>query len=46
MTLEFTYDAPEAAPLDEQRRAEARSELSRWLAGNHSNNNPFRAMHA
>ncbi len=46
MTLEFTYDAPEAAPLDEQRRAEARSELSRWLAGDHSNNNPFRAMHA
>lgn len=46
MILEFTYDAPEAAPLDTQRRAEARSELSRWLAGNHSNNNPFRALHA
>ncbi len=46
MILEFTYDAPEAAPLDAQRRAEARSELSRWLAGNHSNNNPFRALHA
>ena len=46
MILEFTYDAPEAEPLDAQRRAEARSELSRWLAGNHSNNNPFRALHA
>ena len=46
MTLEFTYDAPEAAPLDAQRRAEAHAELSRWLAGNHTNNNPFRAMHA
>ena len=45
MMLEFTYDAPEAAPLDTQRRAEAHGELSRWLAGNHENNNPFRAMH-
>lgn len=43
MILEFTYDAPEAAPLDAKRRAAARSELDRWLAGNHDNNNPFRA---
>ena len=43
MILEFTCDAPQAAPLDGQRRAEARQELKRWLAGNHANNNPFRA---
>lgn len=44
MILEFTYDAPEAAPLDAERRASARSELDRWLAGNHENNNPFRML--
>lgn len=43
MTLEFTCDEPAAAPLDAQRRASARAELARWLAGNHTNNNPFRA---
>jgi glyoxylase I family protein len=43
MTLEFTYDTPAAAPLDAQRRASAHAELKRWLAGDHHNNNPFRA---
>lgn len=46
MILEFTHDDPRAAPLDEGRRAAAHSELARWLAGQHHNNNPFRAEEA
>lgn len=43
MVLEFTYDAPEALEGDAERRATAHAELSRWLAGDHRNNNMFRA---
>ncbi len=43
MILEFTYDAPQAEPLDAGRRASAHADLKRWLAGDHRNNNPFRA---
>ncbi|MGY6638353.1 MAG: VOC family protein [Erythrobacter sp.] len=46
MILEFTHDDPRAAPLDAERRASAHSELARWLAGDHRNNNPFRAEEA
>lgn len=46
MILEFTYDDPRAEPLDEERRATAHAELKRWLAGQHHNNNPFRAEEA
>ncbi|MFN3288572.1 MAG: hypothetical protein ACK40H_08990 [Sphingomonadaceae bacterium] len=48
MILEFTHDTPEAmAPdVDARRRAEARAELARWLAGDHRNNNPFRHAEA
>ncbi len=46
MILEFTYDDPRAAPLDAQRRESAHGELKRWLAGDHRNNNPFRAEEA
>jgi catechol 2,3-dioxygenase-like lactoylglutathione lyase family enzyme len=44
MILEFTLDTPEAlAPdVDAERRANARAELARWLAGDHHNNNPYR----
>lgn len=43
MILEFTYDAPAALEGDAERRATAHAELRRWLAGDHSNNNQFRA---
>jgi catechol 2,3-dioxygenase-like lactoylglutathione lyase family enzyme len=42
MILEFTYDTPSAADGDAERRATARAELARWLAGDHKNNNPYR----
>ncbi|HJV40701.1 VOC family protein [Caulobacter sp.] len=43
MILEFTHDAPEAEELNRQRRTDAHSELKRWLAGDHRNNNVFRS---
>jgi len=46
MILEFTHDDPRAEPLDAERRASAHAELKRWLAGDHHNNNPFRAAEA
>jgi catechol 2,3-dioxygenase-like lactoylglutathione lyase family enzyme len=42
MILEFTYDTPSAAAGDAERRATAHAELARWLAGDHTNNNPYR----
>jgi catechol 2,3-dioxygenase-like lactoylglutathione lyase family enzyme len=42
MILEFTYDAPAALAGDGERRANAKAELKRWLAGDHRNNNQFR----
>lgn len=44
MILEFTHDTPEALDpkVDAERRAKARAELARWLAGDHRNNNPYR----
>jgi glyoxylase I family protein len=40
LRLEFTVDAPEAAKIAAMRRADAHSELRRWLAGDrHINNN-------
>ncbi|QDH33961.1 VOC family protein [Porphyrobacter sp. YT40] len=46
MIIEFTHDDERAAPLDAERRASAHAELKRWLAGDHRNNNPFRAEEA
>ena len=46
MIIEFTHDDPRAEPLDAERRASAHGELKRWLAGQHHNNNPFRAEEA
>jgi glyoxylase I family protein len=42
MICEFTLDHPDAAKIGEQKRKEAHSELKRWLAGDHRNNNMFR----
>lgn len=46
MIVEFTVDAPEAVADDAKRRAAAHAELRRWLAGDHHNNNIYRAAHA
>lgn len=43
MILEFCRDDPRAADSAADRRAKARNELDRWLAGDHKNNNLFRA---
>jgi glyoxylase I family protein len=42
MILEFTCDPPDAAEIDAIRRADAHSELKRWLSGDHSVNNELR----
>ncbi|QXQ05081.1 VOC family protein [Sphingosinicellaceae bacterium] len=42
MILEFTQDAADSAQGDAERRATARAELARWLAGDRHNNNPYR----
>lgn len=43
MILEFTCDAPEAASLAGDKLATAHAELRRWLAGDHQENNTYRA---
>jgi|RhiMethySRZTD1v2_1073278.scaffolds.fasta_scaffold1478936_1 glyoxylase I family protein len=42
MILEFTCDPADAAEIDAIRRADAHSELARWLAGDHRINNELR----
>lgn len=42
LTVEFTCDAPNAAAINEKRRADAHDELRRWLAGDHTPNNDLR----
>lgn len=42
MILELTVDHPAAARGAGKRRASARAELKRWLAGDHTSNNTFR----
>jgi catechol 2,3-dioxygenase-like lactoylglutathione lyase family enzyme len=42
MILEFTCDPPEVAEIDAMRRADAHSELRRWLAGDRRVNNQLR----
>jgi glyoxylase I family protein len=39
LRLEFTVDAPEADKIAAMRRADAHSELARWLAGDRHTNN-------
>jgi catechol 2,3-dioxygenase-like lactoylglutathione lyase family enzyme len=42
MILEFTLDHPESDRISSTRRADARQELNRWLAGDHTTNNTYR----
>jgi glyoxylase I family protein len=42
LILEFTHDHPDAASINATRKADAHSELKRWLAGDHTSNNMFR----
>jgi glyoxylase I family protein len=43
LLVEITVDSPAATADAPARRAAARSELDRWRAGNHRDNNSFRA---
>ncbi len=42
LLVEFTHDASNADEINEARRADAHSELKRWLAGDHTSNNTYR----
>ncbi|MBV9858579.1 MAG: VOC family protein [Alphaproteobacteria bacterium] len=42
LIVEFTCDPPEVAEIDAMRRADAHSELARWLAGDRRVNNQLR----
>jgi glyoxylase I family protein len=42
LTVEFTCDAANADEIDARRRADAHSELQRWLAGDRAPNNDLR----
>jgi glyoxylase I family protein len=42
MIVEFTVDHPDVEAINTKRRADARAELERWLAGDHTSNNMFR----
>lgn len=43
MLLEFTYDTPGSEEVNAQRRLDAHETLKRWLAGDHTGNNPYRS---
>jgi glyoxylase I family protein len=43
--VEFTQDPEDVAEIDALRRADAHSELARWLGGDHSTNNELRGRH-
>ncbi len=42
LLLEFSVDHPDAGRINEERRRNARDDLSRWLAGDHTSNNTYR----
>jgi hypothetical protein len=42
MIVEFTADHPAVDKINATRRADAHSELKRWLAGDRTPNNTFR----
>jgi catechol 2,3-dioxygenase-like lactoylglutathione lyase family enzyme len=42
LIVEFTHDAKNADDINKTRRADAHTELKRWLAGNHTSNNTYR----
>lgn len=43
LILEFTVDHPDAEQIAATRRQHAGEDLDRWLAGDHSSNNSYRA---
>jgi glyoxylase I family protein len=45
LIVEFTQDPDDVAEIDALRRADAHSELARWLAGDRHTNNEFRGRH-
>jgi len=42
LIVEFTLDAPDVEKIAARRRADAHSELVRWLRGDHASNNEYR----
>jgi hypothetical protein len=42
LILEFTLDAPSADQIAQDRMADARGTLARWLQGDHTSNNVYR----
>lgn len=42
LKVEFTVDAPDVEAINARRRADARTELQRWLGGDHRVNNDIR----
>lgn len=42
LLVELTADRPDAEAINATRLADARSELARWLAGDHTSNNTYR----
>jgi catechol 2,3-dioxygenase-like lactoylglutathione lyase family enzyme len=42
LIVEFTVDPPHTAEIDRIRRADAHTELKRWIAGDHRPNNDLR----
>jgi glyoxylase I family protein len=45
LVVEFTQDPEDVAEIDALRRADAHSELARWLAGDRHTNNDLRGRH-
>jgi glyoxylase I family protein len=46
LIVEFTVDPADADQIDALRRADAHSELARWVAGDHHTNNELRTHEA
>jgi catechol 2,3-dioxygenase-like lactoylglutathione lyase family enzyme len=42
MLVELTLDAPNVDAIGEEQKKKARTELARWLAGDHTSNNKYR----
>jgi glyoxylase I family protein len=45
MRLEFTSDHPDMPGILAEKLPNAHADLARWLAGDHTSNNPFRDSH-
>jgi len=43
LIVEFTVDPPDARDIEAMRKADAHSELARWMSGDHRTNNDLRA---